>query len=900
MILHFSPAFDEGVYPLPESRNLLPGERYVGCMGLLMLLERELGFSAEYAGNEERALLYKKALEGVLDLQDGVFFYNSFKQDALGVAEKLLAWRDELVMSGFKNTGEPEALPERLRVLWDVEKLFEQNGFESYGTADRWQDVLMALPEAEISVEKIVVHEQRTLLHPFFVPLLNVLSEKTDVEESLFDVEPIGESNLQRLQRALLKEEKDVTLNPLDRDESLVILKVKDNYVAGDFIADQIQNGYDALFFNDDNVAFDNSLISAGLAASGSVNVDSAPQILQLFKLISTGLFAPVNVKNLLSLLQAPYLPFSHYLASRLAEQLTEMPGINNEKWNEIVDGFIEGDHSEKRKADLETFLTFNETETNVAGIIRKRYWALKQWVDQYPHLEMNEVKEEEKEQFIYLGRLCSNLLTELGRFSDEEEISERQFSQMLEGIYKPGTFCYFQKQKGSPTVFQSPGVVTQQAPRVCWMNWQNGRQRGVPLDFLSREELAHLSKTGALLYARENLDRFRFFTLLKGILAASDQLVLMIPEVTNGEVSVPHALAGDIDAAVRNIEVVSLDSARMQEWKKFFTKKAREHSVEAVDLPRPVNYLESVDAIGKDNKPNHESPSSIEKLIQHPLDYVVEHLANIRGTGIVALPDLFRQKGLVTHGAVEQIVNELKEDPDAVFSDGKVSRILAQNIDRTGLEFRLPENRFELHEMEEQFRKSVRVLLEIIRENKLKVDDAEVFKSDAIGGIGPVVGYIDLLLTDDGGNPVVIDLKWTFKSRKYASKIEEEKDLQLIIYRELMRLETQKAIKTGYFLLNDGKFYTRYDFKGQGVVVLEPQSTEDEMLQRVVESVKFRRNELAEGRIEVGEEMPVTNLRYHNEADEKGLMPLETDSSKKNKRSNYYSNLSLFRGGVK
>lgn len=901
MILHFSPSFGEGVYPAPEDLTLAPGERYVGEAGLLMLFERDLGLSAEYPGDEERALLYKQALQTWLEGDGEAFYSASFSRDEIAVAEKLLSWRDELVMAGVMRLSDEVTLPPRLQAMRGVENIYRKNGFSSYGTADRWQTVMDLLPDGDLSVDKIILHEKCSLLHPFFGALFEKIADQVEVEERLFKVEPEGGSNLSRVQKALLNESGKLTLKSLDKDDSLIFLKVRDNYVAGDFMVDQIKSGYQPLILNDDNVVFDNCLASAGLNASGSVNFSSTPQILQLFKLISTGLFSPVIIRNLLSLFQAPYLPFSRYLANRLAGCLVDEPGINNEDWNKILTEYTDVEDprkTEKRKTEVETFLSFHKGESNTVFNIRNRYRALKQWVDQYPHLDGQDVKDEEKDQFYYLGGLCANLLTELDSLPEEEEISEIRFSRMLEGIYQPGAFRYFQRQKGSPQVYRYPGVFTRQAPRVCWMNWQGGRQTGHPLSFLNKQEKQVLAEKGCWLYAYEDLDQFRYRNQLKGILAASRQLVLVIPEVVSGEASVPHALAGDIDAVIENPGDVTLDQAQPDVWYKYFSGNTTQRGRDYIALPAPKDYLEGVDALRVNYMREYESPSSLEELIQNPFDWVADYPANISSMGTMALPDLFRQKGLVTHAAVEEIIKTIKEHPEATFDKEKIHQILQAKIDEGALEFRLPENRFELHELEGQFEESVQMLLNIIRENKLKVEDAEIFKDSDIDSIGNVKGFLDLLLSDEHGNPVIFDLKWTFKSKKYASKIEEERDLQLILYREMMRQETGNSVKTGYFLLNDGKLYTRYNFKGKGVVQLNSHGKEEEMLQRIVNSVEYRRSELAKGTLEMGEESSLNALAYHNDTEDMNLIPLESDGSN-NKRMNYYSNLGLFKGRI-
>jgi hypothetical protein len=92
MKLIFSTQFDNPVY----QTSFEIGTQYVGPLILLPLLERELGIFDIYSNEEQRQINYKKCLQQCASKDS--FYKESFHNDELNVAKKLLAYRDELVM----------------------------------------------------------------------------------------------------------------------------------------------------------------------------------------------------------------------------------------------------------------------------------------------------------------------------------------------------------------------------------------------------------------------------------------------------------------------------------------------------------------------------------------------------------------------------------------------------------------------------------------------------------------------------------------------------------------------------------------------------------------------------------------------------------------------------------
>ena len=94
MKLNFSTAYDQQVFKNAQGLN----SKYIGALGLLNILERELGLYKIFKDEKERATIYKDCL---IENKEGRFYAESLASDELNVAKQLLTYRDELILMGW-------------------------------------------------------------------------------------------------------------------------------------------------------------------------------------------------------------------------------------------------------------------------------------------------------------------------------------------------------------------------------------------------------------------------------------------------------------------------------------------------------------------------------------------------------------------------------------------------------------------------------------------------------------------------------------------------------------------------------------------------------------------------------------------------------------------------------
>jgi len=896
--IHYSHYFDEGV-SLGTSLEREPSINvtWLGSLGLLGFLEREVGLTGNFPDAIDRVSRYSQALKKYLEDNPGAFYSESFITDEMGVAKDLLGWRDELVLLGWRRLA-PEGQPQRLEVLARVEKHFA-NHFFHYGIADRWQDLLAALKERPlINGFKLIVYDKPEWLHPFFGQLFSLLMpciEIRDLNENI----SVGENNLGIVKTLLLgKSVKGKTLKPLADDNSFALLHLKDNHYAADLIADQVRQGFRPLVISTDNKIFDYYLMANGLPASGSKLNNSNPLIVQLFKLAAVSLTGPLNVYNLLSLLQSPYLPIPKPLAASLAKRLIEKPGVYNTEWKEIIDRyFAEQENAGKdskwlktKRAEVDLLLDFNFDPDADVRQVKNVYALLKNWADKHSMLEVYNHSDEEKDQFAYLSRLSEALLKKLQE--EAEQITSVRLMKIIESIYQPASFPNQTAQAEAVERIASPACLLGNPESVLWLDCYNTMIKAGQYRFLCPEERDFLINLGIRLYSPEDQVKLAYEKEKRGVVAAVGQCILVTVDKHNGEEVSNHPMLSEIITMLPGAEGVTTTEDNIEVLTGFAPgfRMSREANLPLEKLRWEINNPDKL------KKRETESASSIDTLIQHPFEWVIKYQGRLSSGNSFTLPELFTLKGIIAHAATESILAKQDHDPEFSLNGAFIRQQLDEKIREEGLVFLLSDMKFEYEELVRKYSFAIKSLFEIIRANNLKVIGCEFPADKEIPGIGKVAGKMDLVLQNREGKQFIFDLKWTRNNKKYQKKIDEGKDVQLAVYFAL--LETMPY--TAFFMFDSGKLYSRHSFIGPNVVLADGKGafSESGVIARTCNSFRYRWDELGKGEIEIGDGNNLEELAYHNDAETQNLIPL--DSYKKAKSTESYSGLELFKGKIK
>ena len=379
-------------------------------------------------------------------------------------------------------------------------------------------------------------------------------------------------------------------------------------------------------------------------------------------------------------------------------------------------------------------------------------------------------------------------------------------------------------------------------------------------------------------------------------------QLILVVRERMGGEQTLKHPLIVRLEQQVENIEdFVVRPSIGIED----------RHEVEIVENGGVAAELRFKHA-DKIQWPDHLSPTSIGTLVEHPFDYMMERLLVITNDGKAKMADAKTTKGNVAHAVIEKLFAPREERR---YSTPEEIEVRIQNeyeaaylkvLEAKGAVLQLAENKLAEKLLHEQLRSCLDTLLEILKENELKVTGCEPYvecqmnlglpkATDKEGNIKErdMVGFIDMTLEDKDGHPVVFDFKWTTWAKGYQDKLSENRSIQLELYRMMLGREKKDEVKrVAYFLMPEARLYSQEDFKGRDCHQLTS-ANHDNIVEQLKQSAKYRIAQIKSGIVETNG--LYEELQYVKDTEAKGLFPLKKNEEDGTKEDNFFSQYGLF-----
>ena len=238
MHLHFASSFGfDNVYPrfAQERGKVVSGQLYVGLKGFLETLELHLGHVHIDIHDALRVSQYKKAIQRAVQEDGSLYITDSFSTDAWGSARQLLLWRDELQL-GLWDFKCDDPTQKRLCTLSIVESHIDEL---AYGVNDRWRNIIEVISERNtIPIKELTIYESQSYIHPFFIHLSQMLSEKGVAIHWHEHNYEIGEDDLGAFSRKL----SNSSLEKVEAhgDGSLIVIEADNEQLIADTLAIQL------------------------------------------------------------------------------------------------------------------------------------------------------------------------------------------------------------------------------------------------------------------------------------------------------------------------------------------------------------------------------------------------------------------------------------------------------------------------------------------------------------------------------------------------------------------------------------------------------------------------------------------------------------------------------------
>lgn len=869
MNILFHPHYDTRCRLNPAVRgSVLLDTLTLGPLGLLQELELRLGLTSSDTSNLLRTVDYVKLLRDYFPAHPDSPFVRSFEADEYNTAAEMLRWRDMLRLVGWNAS--IRNISERIDMLADIEPHFTHPSL-----GDRLQAVMEELPKHKLTDWTIELHAPRHLLLPLYNRLIDRLSEIgahiREIEQKTAGPERVWRIRTRDFAEAFR------TIPTLDPKEWTLICshgKLLNNVL-------QLNN----------------------CPTTESSIRENCSSIVQLFETGFSLFIHPseevpnaVNIYLLLNYLQARPNPIPTRINLALQRLLTSEAGIDPERWQKTIDEALAAEYADdetdrdriRRRLDCLLYPFFEAIPPRAIPIGKLKAYALslRGWALQRSHLE-----DKASEALPQLTKMCDVILALLESWPGET-IEGEILQGWISSIRSDTNIRNTHAQAGSFDVVEYPSALVDPVDRAIWIDCAGIPELPYDFDFLTIKERHRLTDCGVTIRSRAEEMKIELELIRRGVRQVCREMILITPESNWGERFEQHPIVDELQCR----ELAP------------FPMKTEEVPIELPPICRKKPEFRI--AGGKIVPRETESATSLDLLIQRPFDYVMQYAARLRPGGVRELDELNLIEGRVAHRTLELIVRQTegkRNDIRRIISAQEdFDHYFLEAVQECGLGLLLARHTIERKALQERLRNALAALMQILIKCDLKIEGVEREVSTPLFTTGEpsLTARVDLLLRDKTGKPVIFDLKWSRKDKKYEALIRDGRDMQLRLYDYTISSDLRCHVAaTGYFLLGRGQLLSADlpDMHGYIKHVNAPRTTDD-ILESIRASYTRRHEELREGIIEEGEGLPVEELPYARAKDSEQLWPLSTEKNNGIiKQTDPYNNAyRIFKGTLK
>jgi ATP-dependent helicase/nuclease subunit B len=897
---------------------------------LLHNLELRAGLPSPPSLAPIRLQRFSRRMGDVLHGSPGAFYARSYAVDPLGTATTILAWRDALVLGGW-NGGPIAQGGDRLDTLHAIEAGLTMPA----GTADRLRAVEEdLLATSARPFDALLLAEARALWAGRWQRVfarLEALGAPVRVVDPVFE-RTGGDSDLARLQDAL-RGEGPPTLRPLRGDGSIVVLRAETSWELADATAALLRANTDgadgprvAILRGGERRALDSALVTQGLASQGLDSVSAWRPALQVLPLAVELAYEPRDPYRVLELLTLAVGPFQGIAGHELSAALGASPGIGGPAWREAKEKIAErtrarslddarekghGDEAAAREADetcaerARRIHEWLEAPGHPANAKSPRAALLgvadrvRTWLQR--RLAAARLAADDDESDASLATRASILgaaFSHAQAFHDAVSHDARDGLDLVEArllvrqVASAGhRMSLATEAEGRIDPVDSPSGLRVTRDAVVWWHCVGGTEWRPPVRPWRRTELAAMHDAGIALpdpAARLQAEAKSWHQV---ILAAKRRLVLAIPRWSLAAPMEPHPMVHEI-AARFGADAAALERITIQARDLVRGRRAGLGSatppaiVDLGPLALPAARTEwmldpALVGAGLRARSAH-SASSLEALLGCPMRFVLTYGAGLRARSAASIVSGFRLHGLLGHRLVEEL-HRCGAFARPATLDEAIARRFDTLLQEEGAVLLRPGMTFELRQLRDQIARSVRRLADVLTESRLTIVGVEV-TIDEPWRAGSLGGRIDLLLCDERGGDVIVDLKWG--RAHYAEALKHGTATQLAVYAAARQLAsgTSELPAAAYFSLSRGELLATdaRPFAGAGIAAMKgpPLSETWRRIQRTVEKVE---EVLATGRVlvtGVGAALPLVEAMGVPEGDRAGHLRLEPDAA--------------------
>ena len=831
---------------LTEHDDLRPGEARIGCpvwgpAQLLGNLELQLGLPRPARSEAVRVQRWSRRMAALEAARPGRFYARSYALDSLGTATTLLAWRDDLVLAGW-NEGAIPSGGERLDTLAEL-----ATGSDlPPGKADRLCRVEKELGLCgERLLDAVLLAEARALWPGRWqrvFALLEGAGARVGTVDASFEP-ATGDSDLARLQALLRAGGK--APSGLRGDGSIVVLRAETSWELGDAAAALLRAWDDpstAIVRSGEARPLDHALTAQGLASQGLDETSAWRPALQLLPLAVEMAFEPRDPYRVLELLTLSVGPFQGIVGRELASALAEAPGIGGPAWREAKEEIANVTRTKSIREAESSGVAPAEAARLAEERVLARLARIATWLEEPGHdgtkgaprgallAVADRVRTWLRQRLAATQKTADSEVEDSGlaarvgilgtAFAQAQAFHEALSHEsretldlvdarlLVEQVSSGHTLALTIERAGRIDAVDSPAALRRARDVVVWWHCVSGTEWRPSARPWRRAEESAMRDAGILLPDPAERLTAEARSWHQVVLAARKRLVLAMPRWACGEPLDPHPvwheIAARLGATTADLARVTLDARDLLAGRVSALGGAVLPAV--MDFgsltlpPAPSEWRLDPTHLGASAK---HSASSLEALVGCPLQWVLKYAGDLRTGALDSIAS-----GPLLYGKLGHRLFEEVNRSGGLAKPGALQEGIQSSLDRLLREeaavLLRPGMTFELAQLRDQLAHGVTQLAEVLAESKLTVVGVEV-AIDAPWRTRVLRGRLDLLLRDETGRDVVLDLKWG-RSR-YHELLETGRATQLAVYARARQAATKakEMPAAAYFSLSRG-----------------------------------------------------------------------------------------------
>lgn len=854
--LYFGADLD-GPLVTPQADAL--GTFYAGPRKLLRSLEQAAGLEGYPEGDDYlRIELYRQALLQYGTGDTHAFFAASFAADRFATATTLLAWRDQLILAGWDFLDQ-DSLPERLRVLAGVERIFQQkaqdptNALRMAGAADRWVQVLQQ-SAAYVAFDRVFIAEPADLYPPHVQRwLAGVAAAGVLVKQMNWTPQALSAGGLLLTYQQYLLGAPASGVDKVDEAE-IILLHARTDTDAAIFLAQTLSRNPDwrpAFLIPELNQDLELAFMQEGLPPFGVLSATLARPALQVLKLAPAFLWEPVDIFKMMEFVTLPIKPLDRGLALEIARVLAERPGMFSDQWFGAVLSYLEADSTDPKAREQYAFW-FQRRRYRAEAPAPKRdaialYAYLQEWAAAY--FEQSGSKDTTLLILADQARRIRELLETL----PETSIGMLELERIVRTVVEPSPTQFADTAEGHYPFVHQAGALLRPVDELVWWNclFENDAP---PADFWQTEERDYLAARSCAPDDPRRQSKLRLLTRIRPILQTRRRLWLVLPTQTGGVPAVHSLLVSDLQALFPQIATLHFDLQDAADIQRLQTLLAVSERSSIAPLersaPRPLIRAPWEEPPAE----RHETPTGLESLFYYPHRWYLKQQLGLYPSNLLSVTKDTTLLGNLAHRFFELLLAQPGfEQMDKTAIWDWIAAESEELLKKEGATLLLYGREPERQAFIRQVQQSAWNLVSLLRSNGWKVRSTEQELSGYFCG-RPVKGKADLVL-ERGGELAIVDLKWSGATRR-KELIQNEEDLQLVLYSYLLPPENAWP-HSAYFILENSKMIARNNaaFK-EAIIAGKGVSDHSEVCRRIFEKMEktyiWRLEQFRKGLLEI------------------------------------------------